>query len=261
MVATVTSRTVIHRYRSQYIYVMQQHVTKGRTPATSSGHTFGRRPGSASSISSDGVSSGSIFPVREACSTPRFVPAADSSSPIPLTSTQISFNPITDSVYQHSQRKAAHQEGTEQLLYPDLSNLMGMTEEQNSWCSSVWVNLTQAEMPGEQESRIWGTDEFDEVSAGGGEVTLDCFEKIRVEEVRVEEIRVEEIRLEEIRVTEVAEATGAEAAVLEPSAQEPDTEVASSAISTAESEDEYDGNGFDTLCQDSNVIDTLFQGT
>jgi len=244
----------------------------GRTTgtATSPRHSFGRRSISASSISSDDVSSTSIF---SAPSRPQFVPAARTGSPTPLTSTQSSFNAGADTIHQHAK---AHQGDA---VYPDLSHLVRMTEEQHSWCSSAWVNL---EMPGEEESRIWGAiprepnefpstesvhpsfhpypepqviqrdgNSFAAPQARGGEeydfdtdsdeydefggVTLDSFDEA-----------------EEIRGSEVEEATGSEVSYLEPSVQEPDTEVSSSTIFTADTEEDYDGE---------DDIDTLLQGT
>jgi len=189
---------------------------------------------------------------------------------MPLTSTQNSFNGGRDSVYQS--------------LYPDLSGLVGGLEERQPWDSSVWVNLLRSELPGEEESRIWGTktdeypspepvrpnfhphleapnssappteadsfvsystdsDEYDDFDIGGGGVTLDCFEELKVEEVRVAEA---------VEIAEIAEVTVAKLAVPESSAQEPGAEVASSAISTADTEEDYDGG---------DDLEILLQGT
>ena len=248
-----------------------------RTPSsTSSRHSLVRRSvSSSSSISSDDIS---IFSAREARSSPRLVPAASTNSPTPLTSRESSFNAGAD---QHGKQ---HQEDAGHPLYPDLSDRVGMIEEQHSW-SSAWVNL---EMPGEEESRVWGdgypstesvqkfhpcpqppviqkdgnssaaphpqarrdeeefsfetdsTDDYDEFDGGGVTLDFDDTEEIRPTEVA------------EVTGAEVVEVTGQEVAVLESSVQETDTEIASSAIFTADSEEDYDGD---------DDIDTLLQGT
>ncbi|KAF8430536.1 RNA dependent RNA polymerase-domain-containing protein [Terfezia claveryi] len=231
-----------------------------------------RRSVSGSSISS----SGSNFSAR---ARPRFVPAASTSQPTPFTSTQSSFNAGN---YQHAKQDAALQEDA---VYPDLSNLMEMMEEQHSWCSSAWINL---EMPGEEESRIWGTisQEPNEYSSTDSvhhnsqpcaeppiilsdknssaapqvrgseeeysfETDSDDYDEFDVGSGGVTLDCFDEFTEEMVRTAKAAEATRAKIVALEPSVQEPDTEVTSSGNFTTGSEDDYDGD---------DDIDNVLQG-